>query len=205
MSISLSLSITTALSSGFGFTPELLFEAGEQGAWLDPDLTTCFTDTAGTTPVLQVGNNIRRINDKSPNEEFATGQDGLFATVPRPAVFNNKVSSTLIVDLPFLGTDATIGYSTDEGVTILTGQTAGGLTEILIDRYLFAFVAIDRALTASEADKLNRYLTQRRAGYVAPQQFDGAFLLEGGDKLLLESGGNLTLEGAVSYPLNTTS
>ena len=41
----------------FGFEPEgdvfsplSLFASGEEGAWYEPSTTTCFTDTAGTTP-----------------------------------------------------------------------------------------------------------------------------------------------------------
>lgn len=50
------------------FSPLSLFAASEQGAWYDPsDLTTMFQDSAGTTPVTTVGQNVLRINDKSGN------------------------------------------------------------------------------------------------------------------------------------------
>jgi hypothetical protein len=47
------------------FNPLSLFANGEQGVWFDPsDLTTTFTDTAGTTPA-QVGQAVALMLDKS--------------------------------------------------------------------------------------------------------------------------------------------
>ena len=54
------------------FNPTQLFASGEQGAWYDPsDLSTMFTDTAGTTPAA-VGDPVARINDKSGRGNHAT-------------------------------------------------------------------------------------------------------------------------------------
>jgi hypothetical protein len=54
------------------FSPESLFALSEPGIWLDPsDLTTMFTDTAGTTQAA-VGQAVARINDKSGNGFHAT-------------------------------------------------------------------------------------------------------------------------------------
>jgi hypothetical protein len=48
------------------FNPATLFAAGEQGILADPsDLSTLFTDTAGTTPVTAPGQTVARLNDKS--------------------------------------------------------------------------------------------------------------------------------------------
>jgi hypothetical protein len=62
--------------AGFGvqqFSPADLFSAGEQGAWYDPsDLTTLFTDSAGTTPVTGVEQFVGRMNDKSGRGNHAT-------------------------------------------------------------------------------------------------------------------------------------
>ena len=56
----------------FSFNPASLFTSGEQGAWYDPsDLSTMFTDTAGTTPAT-VGDSVARINDKSGRGNHAT-------------------------------------------------------------------------------------------------------------------------------------
>jgi hypothetical protein len=60
-----------AVPSG-AFDPITLFASGEQGAWYDPsDLSTMFTDTAGTTPAT-VGDSVARINDKSGRGNHAT-------------------------------------------------------------------------------------------------------------------------------------
>ena len=53
------------------FTPASLFASGEEGAWYEPSDTTCFTDTAGTTPA-GVGDTVARINDLSGNGNHAT-------------------------------------------------------------------------------------------------------------------------------------
>jgi hypothetical protein len=48
------------------FSPASLFAAGEVGAWYDPsDLTTLFTDSAGTTPVTAVEQFVGLMLDKS--------------------------------------------------------------------------------------------------------------------------------------------
>jgi hypothetical protein len=62
--------------AGFGvqqFSPADLFSANEQGAWYDPsDLTTLFTDSAGTVPVTGVEQFVGRMNDKSGRGNHAT-------------------------------------------------------------------------------------------------------------------------------------
>jgi hypothetical protein len=51
---------------GIPFSPSSLFSAGEQGAWYDPsDLTTLFTDSAGTVPVTGVEQFVGLMLDKS--------------------------------------------------------------------------------------------------------------------------------------------
>jgi hypothetical protein len=50
---------------GGGFSPAMLFTAGEQGGWWDPsDLSTMYQDSAGTTPVTAVGQPVGMILDK---------------------------------------------------------------------------------------------------------------------------------------------
>ncbi|CAB4157118.1 hypothetical protein UFOVP681_2 [uncultured Caudovirales phage] len=52
--------------SGAAFTPAGLFALSEPGVWYDPsDLTTLFTDTAGTTPVTTPGQTVALALDKS--------------------------------------------------------------------------------------------------------------------------------------------
>lgn len=55
------------------WTPAVLFAASEAGAWYDPsDFSTMFQDAAGTTPVTAVGQEVRRILDKSGNARTAS-------------------------------------------------------------------------------------------------------------------------------------
>jgi hypothetical protein len=71
LSLALRLFSSTTLSRG-AFSPATLFAANEPGIWLDPsDLSTVFTDTAGTT-LATVGQAVARINDKSGNGFHAT-------------------------------------------------------------------------------------------------------------------------------------
>ena len=56
------------------FSPASLFAAGEVGAWYDPsDLTTLFTDSAGTTPVTAVEQFVGLMLDKSKGGVGANG------------------------------------------------------------------------------------------------------------------------------------
>jgi len=75
------LGSTQVYSAGGAFSPLSLFASGEEGAWYDPsDLTTMWTDTAGTiqaTAVLEgdtptAANAVARIDDKSGNGNHAT-------------------------------------------------------------------------------------------------------------------------------------
>jgi len=53
------------------FDPATLFAGGEGGVWYEPNPSTCFTDTAGTT-AAGVGDAVARINDGSGNGNHAT-------------------------------------------------------------------------------------------------------------------------------------
>lgn len=58
---------TIAVVEASAFTPADLFASAEEGIWLDPsDLTTMWTDVAGTTQAT-VGDAVARIDDKSGN------------------------------------------------------------------------------------------------------------------------------------------
>lgn len=169
----------------------------EEGGWYDTfDITKL---TGATNP----GDTVTAFVDKSGNGNDGVGVNTLYATVPNPALFNNKVSSNMIVNFPYLGNNSTIGYATDEGVEILTGRTVGGPTDILHDNYLFGYVVVDRALNTDETLRLTQYLTSRRLGFVAPAEYDGALLLEDGFSLLLQNDDRLDLEGVITFPLNT--
>jgi hypothetical protein len=77
--------VTGSVFAGGGFSPRKLFAAGEQGVWYDPsDISTLFTDVAGTTPVTAAGQEVARINDKSGRGNHAT--QGTLAARPFYAV-----------------------------------------------------------------------------------------------------------------------
>jgi hypothetical protein len=97
--------------AGFGiapFSPESLFENGEQGAWYDPsDYSTLFTDSAGTTPVTAVEQFVGLMLDKSKglvlgpelvtNGDFSSGTTGWTGINSTLAVVGGAVEITATV------------------------------------------------------------------------------------------------------------
>lgn len=67
---------------------QMLFGAGEQGAWYDPsDLSTLFQDEAGTTPVTAVEQPVGRILDLSERGNHATQ-----ATTTKRPIYSRRVN-----------------------------------------------------------------------------------------------------------------
>lgn len=80
--------LTGSVLGGRAFSPRKLFAAGEQGVWYDPsDLTTLFTDTAGTTRVTAPGQEVALMLDKSGRGNHAVqsvlAARPIYAVVPR--------------------------------------------------------------------------------------------------------------------------
>ena len=109
-----------------GFTLASLFSAGEQGAWYDPsDLTTLFTDSAGTTPVTAVEQFVGLMLDKSKglvlgpelvtNGDFSNGTTGWSADRSGSL---SVVSNALRVTQGAVA-DYAVGY---QAVTLVIGQ-----------------------------------------------------------------------------------
>ena len=108
---------TTSISSAYlgntqvfggSFTPLSLFSTGAQGIWLDPsDLSTMFSDRAGTTPVTTPGTVVGLRLDKSKglvlgselvvNGDFSNGLTGWIAVSGITAVDNAANLSAVAV------------------------------------------------------------------------------------------------------------
>jgi hypothetical protein len=122
MKVAINLNISTALSSGFGFNPLRLFSAGEQGVWFEPSPTTCFTDTAGTTPA-QVGQAVALMLDKSEglvlgpelvtNGDFSDGTTGWLGTNATLSVVSGRLRVT----------DAGASSAAYQQISVIAGRT----------------------------------------------------------------------------------
>lgn len=110
---------------GAGFSPSQLFAAGEKGAWYDPsDLSTMFTDTAGTTPA-SVDGPVGRINDKSGNGYHLL--QGTAGSRPTLRLASGRYS------LDFDGTDdflsvASFDLTTTDKLLLVSGHNMGNVT-----------------------------------------------------------------------------
>ena len=152
------------------WTPELLFQNGEQGALysLTPDFTGLYQDAAGATPVTATGQPLGRIEDLSPNGLHATQ-----ATVPArpvlpvdgpPRLRSDWVDDAISVTLPV---DCEVWVNTPHGHYRAHG--AAGLFHLPLNDCTH-FLAIDRELSPSERDSVASYFgTPARWGcYLTP-------------------------------------
>jgi hypothetical protein len=176
------------LASPFGATRDtglrFLFAGGEEGAWYDPsDISTLWTDTGGTTAAGD-GDEAARIDDKSGNGNNATqATAGLRMTLLRGGQYEylsgNGSDDTYSVTLPDLGTDATVAYCDETGVTILGAQTISGAYSLPLVNQLYGFVVLDRAMTAAEQSRVTTNLNRKKPGLLELE--DGSLLLLEGD------------------------
>lgn len=77
---------------------------------------------------------------------------------------DDLVDDALVISLPDLGTDATLAYATGAGVTILTGQTINGDTELPHVSALYGAIYRDSAFSAEEEAKVIVFLEGLRGG-----------------------------------------
>ena len=76
--------------------------------------------------------------------------------------FEDPGAASLPATVPDLGTDATLAYATEAGVTILTGQTIGaGALEILRGGRTYGLIANNRPWTAAETAGVTKWLSAR--------------------------------------------
>ena len=166
--IGLGIGILQQQFRGPRFTPAALFAAGEEGAWFEPSLTTCFTDTAGTTAAA-VGDAVARINDSSGNDSHATQATAAARPILREDadgqyyLQNDEADDALTVTFPNMGTSCTVGYITASEVRLLEDQAISG-AYTLPATDLYNIVVIDRALTIPEKISLIRYLASNVKG-----------------------------------------
>ncbi len=73
---------------------------------------------------------------------------------------HDGVDDQLVATFPDLGTDATIAYVTSGGVTILTGQTISGATNLRTEDW-YGLIYLDRAFTSAEVDGVTDYLNEK--------------------------------------------
>ena len=115
-----------------GFNPRSLFAGGVKGVVFDlSDLSTVFSDTAGTTPAV-IDGTIARINDKSGNGANATQATGinqplLKATGSRYRVLfdgSNDILQTAAIDM-----------SAGDEITIVLGlnKTSDAATQVVME------------------------------------------------------------------------
>ena len=145
-----------------GFSPTDLFTGGDKG-WL-ADLTTVYSDTAGTTLTTELGGDVRRVNDMIESGLNATSATAWL--LRRDAFYSlERAGGTFSVTLPDLGTAATVAYVDETtGVTILTAQTISGSFSLPTSARLGPVVIIDRALTVPETTAITAWLNERRPG-----------------------------------------
>lgn len=164
------LGIGVGAASRRAWNPTALFQTGENGVWYDPsDITTMFSDTAGTTQITS-GGAIARINDKTTNGLNATkdpvSQRPLYVVASNgdKLIQNDEIDDALIVTLPDMGMAATVAYVTQSEVFYLENQTIGTGAYTLPATDILGMVVIDRALTTIEKIKLIIYLASKAQG-----------------------------------------
>ena len=131
MRLGLGLGLTTFPRRGGtpAFSPSTLFASSEPGVWYDPsDLTTLFTDTAGTTPVTTPGQTVALMLDKSKglvlgtelvtNGDFSGGTTGWSERTTAPDAAISNVSGRLRVTATTGGVPwAFTSFTTEVGKT----------------------------------------------------------------------------------------
>lgn len=110
---------------------------------------------------------------------------------------NTGGSRSITVDLPDLGENATVAYSTESGVQILEGQTvSAGAFNIMhpTDKRLYSFIALDRPLTEAETTLLQTALQPRIASPAEPSD-QSVFLWDDGEPVTFDAA-----TGDLTYP-----
>jgi hypothetical protein len=158
-----------------------LFANGEEGAW--SYLSTLWTDTGGTTAAGD-GDDVARIDDLSGNDNhFTQATAGLRMTYLEAGRYKylsgNGVDQTYGTTFPDLGTDATVAYCDETGVTFLESQTISGAYSLPLVNQLYGFAVLERAMTAAEQSRVTANLNSKKPSLLELE--DGSLLLLEGD------------------------
>ena len=114
-------------AGGVAFSPLSLFASGEEGAWYDPsDLTTLWTDTAGTTQAT-VGDSVARMDDKSGNANHMTQATAAARPILRQSGSLYYLEFDGVDDFFITPTGALGGYSTEFTIAVSETVTSGDL------------------------------------------------------------------------------
>lgn len=116
-----------------------------------------------STLVSELQVTVGSTTDDTPYQRVGSDYDVTEDGVPSlRRLFRDGVDDSLNATLPDLGTDATIAYASDQGITILTGQTIGaGSFNVLRDSWLYGMVANNRPWTDAETTGVTKWLERR--------------------------------------------
>ena len=178
--IGLGLSLTTRAVLGLSFNPLSLFAAGEQGILIDPsDLSTLFTDTAGTTPVTAPGQTAALALDKSGRGNQLTQSVAaarpIYGRHPARGYVNQLVNSDTVVtqNVTVAGVAMTLSFTGTGTVTLSGASTAGPLVGTgANDRVSLAFTPSAGTLTLTVSGDVR--LGQLERGTLTAYQRTGA-------------------------------
>ena len=133
-SIALPVSLRGQLLFGSRFSPVSLFTSGSQGVWYDPsDLSTMFTDRAGTIPVTAPGQTVGKRLDKSGRGNHATAPTDTarltYGVEPKTGRRNLLLATDTLATQSLTVTAAahTLAFTGTGTVTLTGASTAGPL------------------------------------------------------------------------------
>lgn len=149
-----------------GFSPKLLFAAGESGAWYSFDtLSNLYTTSAGATNVAALGDAIGLITRKAGSGnpyQSTTPKRPLYAQLPTGQYYasHDRIDDALLIDSIAAGT-CTFAAATFSGVQIypITQNASGTFTLPSVDA--IEALLINRALTTGEQSSLSSYLESK--------------------------------------------
>jgi len=126
-----------------GFNPATLFALSEPGVWYDPsDLTTMFTDTAGTTPAT-VGQAVALVLDKSQQQTFEARRNLLTRTEEfNDAYWTVGAQNLTAISSGRITPNTTLGqHRYDRATTIVAAAHTFSL-EVKADGYNFVWLRL---------------------------------------------------------------